>query len=253
MVRIVQLTDLHLTASPIGRSWLTDVWTNFRRTLDHVRREIADVDLLVLTGDLANQRRPETYSQLRDAVNDWVDRVRVLPGNHDNREMVRAAFGDRLFARPAALNFVTSLGNFRLIGLDTLRPFRVHGFLGDEQLAWLARELRQSDTPTLLFMHHPPIRVGTWWLDKDLLRDHEKLRAVVQGSPVRAVFCGHVHQESSGKFGDATVFTTPSTAYQFRPYSLRPGATMPGGGPAFRVIDLNEDRIDTRVVRVQAS
>ena len=248
MARIVQLTDLHLTSTPEGRSWRADVWTNLRRALGHIRSEIGPIDLLVLTGDLANQRRPETYARLREAVEGWTDRLRVLPGNHDSREMVRGTFGDRLIAGSSTLNFVERLGDFRLIGLDTLRPWRVHGRLGQAQLAWLAAELRQSETPTILFMHHPPIRVGTWWLDKDLLRDHRSFHDVVQGSPVRALFCGHVHQESTGRFGSADVWTTPSTAYQFPPHSLLPGSERTP--PAFRVIDLDGERIATHVVRL---
>lgn len=248
MPRIVQLTDLHLTAAPNGRSWRADVWTNLRRALDHLRDAMGRIDLLVLTGDLANQRRPETYARLRDAVSPWSDRLQVLPGNHDDREMVRAAFPDRLLPGSATLNFVTQLGDFRLIGLDTLRPRRVHGRLGETQLAWLAEELRTSEAPTLLFMHHPPIRVGTWWLDKDLLRDHEQLRAVVDHSSAVALFCGHVHQESKGALGTSTVWTTPSTAYQFPPHSLLPGSERTP--PAFRVIDLEAARITTHVVRL---
>ena len=248
MPRIVQLTDLHLTSATDGRSWRADVWTNLRRALEHVRREVGSIDLLVLTGDLANQRRPETYARLREAVGDWIDRLRVLPGNHDNREMVRAAFGDRLIPESATLNFVEELGSFRLIGVDTLRPWRVHGRLGPEQLAWLAKELRSSQVPALIFMHHPPIRVGTWWLDKDLLRDQAELRRVVDGGPVRAFFCGHVHQESTGELGSARVWTTPSTAYQFPPRSLLPRSLRTP--PAFRVIDLDEERLDTHVVRL---
>lgn len=248
MARIVQLTDLHLTAAPEGRSWRADVWQNLRRALGYVRNELGSVDLLVLTGDLANERRPETYARLREAVREWSDRLHVVPGNHDNREMVRAAFGDRLLPGSATLNFVAPLGGFRLVGLDTLRPWRIHGRLGEEQLAWLGRELRQAATPTILFMHHPPIRVGTWWLDKDVVRDHEPLRALVQGSPVRAVFCGHVHQESTGRFGGAEVWTTPSTAYQFPPHAILPGSDRTP--PAFRVIELDGERLETRVVRL---
>jgi 3',5'-cyclic-AMP phosphodiesterase len=248
MPRIVQLTDLHLTSAPDGRTFRADVWGNLNRTLAHVRGEAGGVDLLVLTGDLANQRRPATYARLRDAVSGWVDELRVLPGNHDDREMLRAAFRDRLMPDRATLNFVAPLGDFRLIGLDTLRPWRVHGRLGEEQLAWLARELRQSSAPTILFMHHPPVRVGTWWLDKDLLRDHETLAEIVRGSPVRAVFCGHVHQDGKGRFADVDVWTSPSTAYQFPPRALVPGPRR--GPPAFRIIDLDGDRIATHVVRL---
>jgi Icc protein len=182
-------------------------------------------------------------------VKGWIDELCVLPGNHDDREMVRAAFGDRVIQDRATLNFVVRVGDFRLIGLDTLRPRRVHGRLGEEQLAWLARELGRSSTPAILFMHHPPIRVGTWWLDKDLLRDQEALGKVVRGSPVRALFCGHVHQESNGRLEQARVWTTPSTAYQFSPHALLPGPQR-RSPPAFRVIDLDGDRIDTHVVRL---
>jgi Icc protein len=248
MPRIVQLTDLHLTAAPAKRRWRTDVWSNLRRTLEHLRREVGSIDRLILTGDLANQRRPETYQRLREAVADFGDRLRVLPGNHDDREMVRAAFGDRLLPGSPSLNFVDRLGEHRLLGLDTLRPWRVHGRLGRTQLAWLARELRASDAPVLFFMHHPPIRVGAWWLDKDLLRDHTELRQLVGGRPVRAFFCGHVHQESAGAFGGARVWTTPSTAYQFPPRSLLPRSEATG--PAFRVIDLDGEQLETRVVRL---
>ena len=114
MARIVQLTDLHLTSAPGGRSWRADVWGNLRRALEHIRSAVGSIDLLVLTGDLANQRRPETYARLREAVDGWIDRLRVLPGNHDDREMVRAAFGDRLLAGSPTLNFVTRLGDAQL-------------------------------------------------------------------------------------------------------------------------------------------
>jgi Icc protein len=162
--------------------------------------------------------------------------------------MVRAAFGDRLMPERPTLNFVERVGAYRFIGLDSLRPWRVHGRLGSDQLAWLSQELGRSDAPGILFLHHPPIRVGTWWLDKDLLRDRDDLRDIVQRRAVRALFCGHVHQESSARFGGAEVWTTPSTAYQFPPHALIPGSER--SPPAFRVIDLDGERIDTRVVRL---
>lgn len=254
VARIVQLSDLHLTSALERRAWGASVWDNLRRALDHVRG-LGRTDLLVVTGDLANERRPETYARLREAVGEWGDVVRVVPGNHDDRDMLRSAFADRLMlpdARGAPkVRFVAPVGDFRALGLDTLQPWRVHGRLGDEQLDWLARELDEAGAaraPTLLFMHHPPTRVGAWWLDKDMLRDHVRLRAIVEGGGVRGIFCGHVHQESSGIFGGASVWTTPSTAYQFPPRALLPRRLRTP--PAFRIIDLDGDRIDTRVVRL---
>jgi Icc protein len=247
VARIVQLTDLHLTKAPDGRTRGVDVWENLRNVLAQVRRDLGPVDLMVLTGDLANERRPETYARLRETVGEWIDRLRVVPGNHDHREMVRAAFGDRLLRGAGTLNFVEEVGAFRILGLDTLRPRRIHGRLGETQLRWLREELGRSSAPALLFMHHPPVSVGTWWLDRDLLRDHDALREIVRHTPVHAFFCGHVHQPCSGGFGGADVWTTPSTAYQFLPGSLLP-ASLRSAAPAFRVIDLEEGCVSTHVV-----
>jgi Icc protein len=249
-IRIVQLTDLHLHASPQGRGAAN--WHGFERALAHVRANCGQVDQLVLTGDLASKRRPETYARLRAALAPWENRVRVLPGNHDSRPMLRASFHDMLGCEPQHAAFLAPLGSWTLLGLDSLRPRRVHGRLGDAQLAWLQRELPRVRTPLVAFVHHPPIRVGCWWLDKDLLRDREELGRALGKARVLAMFCGHVHQEHCGSFGELPVFTTPSTAYQFPPAGFWPHKA--DRAPAYRVIDLDPEgrSLVTRVARVPA-
>lgn len=177
--RIVQLSDLHLTADEGGRVWGAEPWANLRRVLDALAAGPSP-DLVVLTGDLANQRRPETYGRLREWMAPWRDRLRVIPGNHDHRGMVRETFADRVLAGRVTVNFVQELGGWKLVGLDSLRRFRVHGRLGGEQRRWLAGELDAGDAPALLFLHHPPIRVGAWWLDKDRPRDRAALARLVR-------------------------------------------------------------------------
>ncbi len=246
--RIVQLTDLHLTATPSRRSRGAPVWANLHLALNHLRTELGQVDLVILTGDLAAERSETTYGRLRSALEDWSSSLRVVPGNHDDRAMVRATFADRSAPTTRALCFVTNVGAFRVIGLDTLRRWRGYGVLGDQQRRWLASELRRSEAPTLLFMHHPPIRIGTWWLDKDIVRDRTELRTILGGSRVQGIFCGHVHQTSRGSFAGIPVWTTPSTAYQFPPRALLPRAEQ--APPGLRVVDLDGERFETRVVRL---
>jgi 3',5'-cyclic-AMP phosphodiesterase len=126
----------------------------------------------------------------------------------------------------------------------------VHGRLGTEQLAWLQQELPRVRTPIVAFVHHPPIRVGCWWLDKDRLRDREALGELLGTARVLALFCGHVHQEHCGWFGGLPVFTTPSTAYQFPVAGFWPHKA--DRSPAYRIIDLEPDgrSLTTRVVRL---
>jgi Icc protein len=158
------------------------------------------------------------------------------------------AKGGTLGPCPRRLMGVRDLGEVRVIGLDTLEAGRVCGNLGDEQRDWLSQELSRSEKPTLLFMHHPPMRVGTWWLDKDLLRDLVPFETQVRRSPVVAIFAGHVHQEAEGHLGPVPVFATPSTAYQFPPRSWWPRSARTKA--SYRWIDARRDRVKSHVVRL---
>ena len=246
--RIVQLTDIHLTAAVGGTTRGQDVWANLRAVLDDVRARLEPIDLLVLTGDIANQRRVATYARLAELLQPWRGRLRVLPGNHDSRTMLRSAFADLWVPHRRTANFALTLAGWRLLGLDTARRPFVFGKLGHEQLEWLATELGASDVPTMLFLHHPPVCVGSWWLDKDLLRDRRQLGDIVARSSVRLMVSGHVHQECSATFAGVPVWTTPSTAYQFWPRSIWPARITPGAG--YRVLELDGEHVTTSVVRL---
>jgi Icc protein len=90
----------------------------------------------------------------------------------------------------------------------------------------------------LLFTHHPPIEVGSRWLDEIGLRDADALGQLLAAhGQVRLVVSGHIHQELAGSIAGACVQTTPAVAPQFRPrtaeFEIEPGP------PAYRVIELH--------------
>ena len=84
--------------------------------------------------------------------------VHVLPGNHDDRAAMRAAFpleGDGEY------RYVTDIGGVRLVVCDSMVPGRPEGRL---DVAWLEAQL---DAPqVVLAMHHPPFGVGVPALDE---------------------------------------------------------------------------------------
>lgn len=246
-MRIVQLTDLHLTARDDDHVWGSGVWRNLDRALEHVERALGDVDRVVLTGDLANSGSADAYARLAQRLAPFGDRVRLLPGNHDDRERLRAAFPARWLADAPRLVFADELAGWRLLGLDSLWQGRVRAQFDDWQLAWLRDQLAADTRPYLLFVHHPPVRVRTWWLDKDLARERDALRAVLAANPPRAVFAGHVHHEFVGELAGAPVTTTPAIAYQ---YGKRTWLPLPRSrAPALRVIDVDVDGcVTSRVV-----
>ena len=247
MTRIVQLTDLHLTAKKGRRVRGSDVWQTFERTLAHVSSQLGEVDRLVLTGDLANSGSAEAYARLADVLAPWHSRLRLVPGNHDHRERLRAAFPAWWPPGQPSLCFHDHVGGHRLIGLDSVCQGRTRGQLGPWQLDWLARQLRAETGPVMLFLHHPPERVHCWWLDKDLLRDRAELAVILAGCDVRAVFAGHVHQDNHTRSHGAEVWTTPAVAYEYRPGSWLPLAWS--SRPAFRVIEAGPP-VSSSVVRL---
>jgi len=240
-LRIVQLTDLHL-----GPRLGDARWVRFDALLASLPRLVGDFDRLVLSGDLAKRGQLVVYEALRARLEPWLPKVRLIPGNHDSSRAVRQVFADRLLALAPAANFLEDLGGVRLIGLDSSRPWRISGALGPEQLTWLSGALEASP-PALVFLHHPPVRVGTWWLDKDRLRDGGALAKVLRDRGVLGLFCGHVHQEWAGQLGSVPVWTTPSTAYQFKPGSLIPQRERKD--PGLRLIEVAQGALRTAVLR----
>lgn len=250
-VRLIQLTDCHLFADP--RADLKGICTRdcFAAVLEALRSETSRFDRLIITGDLAHDDRRETYLALRDFVGDWLPRVRVLPGNHDDRVALRFVFDDGWHELGERLVFTEFVGGWRLIGLDTQLTGEVKGRLGQPQLDWLDAELTaQRDCPIALFLHHPPVRVRSMWLDELNLEDSaELLSLIARHTHVKVVCAGHVHQELTVTLGSAVLFTTPSTGIQFQPESET--LVIDSASPGYRVLELFDDgAVCSRVVRV---
>ncbi len=245
---LLQLSDLHLFAEADAVLRQVPTRDSLVEVLEAVRGTGLEFDRVVVTGDFTHDERRETYQAAHRLLEEWLDRCHVLPGNHDDRVLMREVFaGDAQQPdRPAqaggsdsGICFSVSPVALQLIGIDTHLPGQVAGRIEPAMLDWLANELGQhADEPTILFQHHPPISVGSDWLDAIGLLDPEPYRELIGRSPqVRAISCGHVHQEASGTLGTAVVLTVPSTSVQFRPISAI--ARVDSIPPGFRIFALD--------------
>ncbi|MFO0820542.1 MAG: phosphodiesterase [Pirellulales bacterium] len=254
---ILQFTDLHLFTDRTQRLKGVSTWDSFAAVLEDARRFCPQPDLIVVTGDVAHDEAASTYVALRELWGDWLPRCRFLPGNHDLRAGFRRGFAE-LFPRAhgagvtddmAPLAFAISLGEWRLIGLDTHIPGQVKGRLGEGQKEWLRGQLRDfAGRPMLIFQHHPPARIGTPWVDDLGHENAAELAEIVSGSSVRAVIAGHVHQDCDVEWSGLRVLTTPSTAVQFRPGTLQ--LEVDEKPPGYRVIRLSNQEWTTQVRRL---
>jgi 3',5'-cyclic-AMP phosphodiesterase len=249
--RILQLSDLHRFADPDARLFGIPTCELLQDVLAHVQESGLRPDHVVVTGDHAHDELPETYAAVRELLEPILDRLWPLPGNHDDRAALRAAFADRISGHGAdRINFAFAAGDWLCLGLDTHVPGSVGGRVGADQVEWIRRQLDDhKPRAAVLFMHHPPVDLGLTWLDRIGLEDAHLLRDLLAEEPhVRLVCCGHVHHESSNHVATAQVVTVPSTGLQFSPVSdVAQFVTAP---PGYRIIDLDDDGYSTSVVRL---
>jgi Icc protein len=216
-------------------------------------------DLLVLSGDIVKNRHTPAYRLLRDLLEARMPAglpIRVIPGNHDTPANMRPVFPESVAAGAPSFSFTEELGGWLVVGLDTWSENEsAPGALSAAELAWLREQLEaRRGVPTLLFMHHPPLRsVESAALDANLFAaaDLAAFEAVLRefAAQVKGICCGHIHQEWAGEACGVPVWVTPSTITQrvqrADEYVLAP---LP---PGCRVLDLKDTgEIGTAVVWV---
>jgi 3',5'-cyclic AMP phosphodiesterase CpdA len=174
-------------------------------------------DLVVLTGDLADLGRPEEYEHLRAILSPLRQRIVAVPGNHDRRDAMRAAFPDCGYEPSGEfLQFVLDDYPLRVIGLDTQVPGQDHGELCRERLDWLQAVLAaRPERPTVILMHHPPFLTGIGHMDRIALSSRAAFaQAIARHPQVELVLCGHVHRSIRATVGGRPVLICPSPAHQ---------------------------------------
>jgi 3',5'-cyclic-AMP phosphodiesterase len=251
VIRIVQLSDLHLFADPGERLFGIPTRETLLEVVAHVQEHAGRVDHLVVTGDHTHDELPETYAAVREILEPWLDRLWQVPGNHDDRAVLRTGFGDRIAGAGAErVQFSFDAGGWLCLGLDTQVPGLVKGRLEEAQIGWIRERLAgHMPAGAILFMHHPPVLLGCSWMDTIGLDGRELLQDLLrEDERIRLVCCGHVHHESCHEVGAASVVTTPSTGLQFDPAGET--TTFALDPPGYRVIELDGGRCSTRVVRL---
>jgi 3',5'-cyclic-AMP phosphodiesterase len=254
MTRIVQLTDLHVFADPEARLFGIPTRETLREVVAHVEQHAGRVDHLVVTGDHTHDELPQSYAAVREILSPWLDRLRQVPGNHDDRAVLRASFADRIpGAGDEPVEFAFSAGDWLCVGIDSQLPGQVKGRIDEAGVARIRARLDEHDpAAAVLFLHHPPVLFGSAWMDPIGLEGRELLQELIrEDGRIRLVCCGHVHHESANTVGGASVVTTPSTGLQFDPAGET--TTFATDPPGYRIVDLDGDGCSTRVVRLPSA
>lgn len=215
---VAQLSDLHIKAAGRLSYRVVDTAGMLRDCVAHLLALPQRPDVVVFTGDLTDFGRPEEYAVLRELIAPLAMPVYLVPGNHDEREALCAAFPEHGYLRqmPGFVQYAIDEHPLRIVALDTLVPGEGRGELCDARLAWLDARLAEAPgRPTLVLMHHPPFTTHIGHMDEQGLTGADALAAVVRRHPqVERVLCGHLHRPIETRFAGTIASTAPSAAHQ---------------------------------------
>lgn len=252
ILRIGQLSDTHFLEpghEPEG-GFAYDTAQAFEAVLDDLAGH--DLDLVAVTGDVADHGRAAQYRRAGDALARIPHPVNVLAGNHDQQAAFTVGIGRTTVSSSRAI----VAGNWCLVFADSnagvmradgngrrVDPAdygdRLHGngSLGPAE----ADELRALHDATdaehvFIWVHHPPASpVG---LTSDAAYDAEWHTLIGDLPKVRGIGAGHTHVPTDYVFHGVPVFMAPALKNNFdldaqtmlppgwRHYELAPDGTV---------------------------
>ena len=242
---ILHLSDTHLDGTAERAARLASVLAE--------ATALPRIDAVVLTGDLADHGTSEEYQQLLAAP--WpAAPILAVPGNHDDRDAMRAALRDDDRFAPLMtgerLHGVLRVGAGLVHGLDSTVPGADHGVLDASTLDVARNALAAPHGWALLAMHHPPVAVGHPHLDPDNLRDTRALRALLEQQPsIAACLTGHVHTALSSTFAGVAVRGTAGVVSTMRLGGRTGPVASMRTPPGFAVHIVRDDGAVTSIAR----
>lgn len=215
---IIQISDTHITDEGRKTLGVAPMAENLARCVDHINRLEPRPDLVIVTGDVACYGRRNETEHAASLLNQLRWPFYIIPGNHDERSIIWSVFGGT--ACPAMdrgfIAYVVDDFDVRLIGMDTTVPGQPGGEICRTRAAWLDARLAEAPSrPTLIFLHHPPVRCGVLETDEDGFAGAELLGEVVERySNIERILCGHIHLPVHARWRGTVVSTAPSMGMQ---------------------------------------
>jgi 3',5'-cyclic AMP phosphodiesterase CpdA len=242
--RIALLSDLHVTA--MTNAELVASHRRLHQAIDDVNA--AQVDLVLIAGDLTEWGSPQELARLRDHLMMFSAPVWVVPGNHDvgnkftdgktnahpvtawHARLYESWLGPSFFARTRA--------GVRVIGINS--AIIGSGLPREQKMwVWLEKELAKTNAlPTLLLTHYPPFE------KKADEKSHEywninappraRLLDWLKKAGVNAVLSGHLHRDLTNRYEGILLLTTRPVSFGL-PKEKQPEGwtliTVPAEGP----------------------
>jgi 3',5'-cyclic AMP phosphodiesterase CpdA len=221
----VQISDTHIGFNAPANK---DVNGTFTTAISRINAMPTKPGLILHTGDITHLSKPAEFdmaAQLFSTIG--VSEMHTVPGEHD--VLGGGAEYFNRFGAPSANKGWYSFDHdgVHFVALNNVTNFKLEslGILGDEQMAWLAADLkgRSASQPLVIFAHMPLWTVYQPWGWGTA--EGDQVMALLRRFGSVTVLNGHIHQIVQKVEGNITFHTARSTAY---PQPAAGAAPMPG-------------------------
>jgi 3',5'-cyclic-AMP phosphodiesterase len=222
-----QISDSHIG---FNKEANPDVTATLRLAVDRLNALPHRPAFVLHTGDISQLSKPSEFDTADQIIRGIkTDRVFYVPGEHDVLSDDGRGYLDRYGKGTRGTGWYSfDHGGAHFIGLVNVVNLKAGGLgsLGQEQLDWLARDVRglSSSTPIVVFAHIPLWTVyPEWGWGTD---DSEQALGMLKRFGSVSVLNGHIHQILQKVEGNVRFHTAMSTAFP----QPAPG-TAPSPGP----------------------
>ncbi|AMN50632.1 MULTISPECIES: metallophosphoesterase [unclassified Psychrobacter] len=229
-INVLQITDMHLsTVKGVIDKNLTSkccCTRSFEAVLKQALSEDIRCDLILVTGDLVNEVKPDIYDHIFEVLHATNIPFACIAGNHDVTDELGGElpyFQRQLVPQPADARLLSrhiiSTDYWQILLLNSAIPGKVAGEVTNADIDWLCAQLSACDKPALIALHHHVMLMHSEWIDAHIADNVSACWQRMAAFPhLRVIISGHTHQDQVRYHNGVTVYTTPSTCYQFKPY-----------------------------------
>ncbi|WP_413191262.1 metallophosphoesterase [Psychrobacter sp. AT9] len=233
-LNVLQITDLHLSTPTSAlanddsdnNSDISVCQHSFEKVIEQALSEDIRCDLIVVTGDLVNKVKPAIYDHIFEVLQATDIPFACIAGNHDvtdeigsdlpffERELVAQPMDARLLSQ-----HVIETEYWQLLLLDSSISGQVAGEVTTTDIDWLCVQLQECSKPALIALHHHVIPIESDWIDTHMAKNTEAFwQHMAPFEQLKVIISGHTHQAQVRHRQGVSVYSTPSTCYQFKPY-----------------------------------
>jgi Icc protein len=243
-LRIIQISDLHISADPEKKYHGAHPYQNLRKIIQHIKK--LQPQFLILTGDISDDGSQHSYELVGQSLAELTMPKYAIPGNHDNPEQMQKTLPlfDIQLEKEINLN-----EKWHILLLSSYKKAQIWGYLSESELEFLKNKAAALQQKSIfIFLHHHPVLMHSW-LDKYTLKNSENFLNIINNYPnIKVIGFGHVHQAFDQTLSGLQYLAAPSTAIQFLPQATN--CQFDNLTPGFRVFDIQGNNYETDVVRL---